>query len=612
MSLRHHIAILFDPCTEEAQKQEIQLKKSSYQLQFNRSYLSLILECISEYMRIIFDLHPSFITFDIISCGNKIHSQTSITKQDYVKTLERFAFINGVKNANQTKFVEAMEQFLLELPSDFYNSHKYSSPFGSNQIPPITHILFIARNQKNVGNYQYLIDEETNTKISFTNICKSAKKRNHSIQKVYTLKYGKSDQDNKPWTKATHFAYRKKEEYNNDNENDNGDIDMNKNQKNDDDDDDDGDNDLDEEKNIEMDDNKSEMIEFYECIININKLHDTLLDLMCNIQFGSRIRRINIVNVPFKDPLTQIKTSLSIPMVCCIDNINHKHLYNIMYFTNYDIEYNKQYDDILSLQWSKVPDSDKFDWSDWITQNMILITPSKLDDTSRLLMKFINKKKIATLRANYKPHAVNNYFIKSKFDNKLRITHAVKLIGMQLYLITIINTKNIEGYNTTYNDLRTNNEHYLNKNKKFPFNQYCLQSYLLPNAIKKDINSHCFKHWIENKKISKAFVDILPPFFKHDNKLNIMEMNETKVDATIDNSSGVLNENINNFGRYKQFVSSSHLTMISSQLEPNATIQIGKELTAKTISDKCHNGNIKTSTNQKNNISLFDLLNNTK
>ena len=78
-----------------------------------------------------------------------------------------------------------------------------------------------------------------------------------------------------------------------------------------------------------------------------------------------------------------------------------------------------------------------------------------------------------------------------------------------------------------------------------------------------------------------------------------MEMNETKIDATIDNSSGVLNENINNFGRYKQFVSSTHLTMISKQLEPNATVVIGKELTAKRISDKFNNNDIATSTIHK-------------
>ena len=98
MSLRHHIAILFDPCTEEAQKQNVQLKKSHYQLPLSRSFLSLILESISEYMRIIFDLHPSHITFDIISCGNKINSQTSIKKSDYIQTMERFTWISGVKS----------------------------------------------------------------------------------------------------------------------------------------------------------------------------------------------------------------------------------------------------------------------------------------------------------------------------------------------------------------------------------------------------------------------------------------------------------------------------------------------------------------------------------
>ena len=89
-----------------------------------------------------------------------------------------------------------------------------------------------------------------------------------------------------------------------------------------------------------------------------------------------------------------------------------------------------------------------------------------------------------------------------------------------------------------------------------------------------------------------------------------MEMNETKIDATIDNTSGVLNESINNFGRYKQFVSSTHISMISNQLEPNATVQIGKELTAKVISDK-HNKSediVVNTANPQSNISLFDML----
>ena len=163
---------------------------------------------------------------------------------------------------------------------------------------------------------------------------------------------------------------------------------------------DDDDDDVDDDRTERIQQNNissSELIEFYECKININKLHETLLDLICNVQFSSTIRRMDIVNVPFKDPVTQIKTSLSIPMVCCIDNINHQHLYNRNYLSNYDIECNSEYHDITNLHWCKVPESsgdNKFDFSDWITRSLVLITPSKLDDTSRLLMKFINKKKL--------------------------------------------------------------------------------------------------------------------------------------------------------------------------------------------------------------------------
>eukprot|EP01084_Bolivina_argentea_P287725 493714_1 len=272
-SIRHHVAILFDPCTLDAESQTVQLKKASYQLEFKRNFLSLILSSISEYIRIIFDLHPSFITFDIISCGSKIHSQTSITKRDYIRTLERFSFISGIKNSSQTKFVEAMEQFLLELPSDFYNSHKYSSPFNSHQFPPITHILFIARNQKDIKTYKYLISNENdinqnqNQQINFTLLCKTAKIRNHSIKKVYILKYNPCDNNTEStWIKTTNSAYKSGIETKN-------------------------------------------KIDFYETIININNLHKSLLNLLCNIQFPLTIRKLNIVSVPFKDPITQTKTS---------------------------------------------------------------------------------------------------------------------------------------------------------------------------------------------------------------------------------------------------------------------------------------------------------------
>ena len=76
----------------------------------------------------------------------------------------------------------------MELPSDFYNSHKYSSPLGSNQVPPITHILFLARDQENIQNYKFLINKEMNAQINFTSICKTAKLKNRSIQNVYILK----------------------------------------------------------------------------------------------------------------------------------------------------------------------------------------------------------------------------------------------------------------------------------------------------------------------------------------------------------------------------------------------------------------------------------------
>ena len=581
-SIRHHIAILFDPCTLDARNEKIKLKKAPYQLEFSRNFLSLILESISEYIRIIFDLHPSFITFDILSCGDKIHSQTSITKSSYIKSIERFASINGILSSDETKFVEAIEQFLLELPSDFYNSHKYSSPFNSHQFPPITHIIFIARNQDNIKINKYLINQKLEQQIDFIHLCKTAKIRNHSIKKVYILKYDKGDEIIKNWTKH---------------ENDDNDVDIKNNDVDDKDDNDDDDDD---------DDDNDDDIEFYESITGINKLHTSLLNLICNIQFPSIIHQIDIVQVPFKDPTTSIKTQLSIPMVCCINNINHKHLYNTMYFTNYDTEsvISNQYNDIIKLQWSKIPDSDKFDWADWLTQNLILITPSKLDDTSRLLMKFINKKKIATLRAHYKEDKKSAYFIKSNYSNKPRITHSIRLIGLQLYLMEVIYVKDIDGYN-----INNNNHHDLKQiNNKFPYYEYCLQSHLLPNIAHSKL-THCLKSWITNKNIANKIIDIKPPFFNKNNKLNIMEINDDKNndDNNNNDNNNEMKPNINNFCKKKQFISSVdiHRVTLALDREQNIKNQIGRNLTAKQISE-IKNDNIQNCANPQN-ISLFDM-----
>eukprot|EP01083_Nonionella_stella_P006548 19025_1 len=574
-SRRHHIVILFDPCTLDAQSQTVQLKKATYQLQYQRNFLSIILECISEYMRIIFDLHPSSITFDLISCGTKIHHQKHITKSDYFASMEQFSSIIGVQTCDQTKFAEGIDKHLSNLPSDLQNAHQHSSPFDSHHAPPITHLIFIARNQQPIENYKYVTNESTGASINFAKLCKSAKIRNASIRNVSILKYDAIDMNIhcRPWKKTTAAAYGCKGNQKEDKEEGEY-IDYEAQE------------DEDDILMIDFDGDKSEIIEFYESITTIDKLHSSLLDLMCDIQFSSVIRQVNIVSVPFKDPQTQVKTSLTIPMVCCIDNIGHSHLYNTMYFAHYERERVGEYENIESLQWCKIPssmDSEHFDWCDWFTTNIVLISPSKLDDTSRLLMKFINKKKIATLRANYgtKP--------KPKHENKSKITHCIKLVGMQLYLLTV--------------------------RYKFPwFSPHGVQ---LPNYAKhghnKTEHDHCFKHWMESKNICKTLMDSKPPFVNTKNKLNVMQMNTATVAKSSPSQQNKASNasdsqaQINNFARCKQFVSSSEMTRISTHLLPNAMPLIGKEFTAQLICNTHgNNSNNKEPTNDQG-ISLFDM-----
>ena len=383
-SSRHHIAILFDPCTLSAMKESVSLKKSNYELQFERTFLSMILEPIAEYMRIIFDLHPSFITFDVISCGDRIHSQTSITKSGYLGTIDRFSSIIGVEECEQTKFVEAMERFLLELPSDFYNSHNFDSPFDSHQFPPQTHILFIARNQAQIEKYKFCINRDKMTTINFADLCKTAKLKNDSIGRVHILKYDQLESPNSEWTRTTKAAYKqkKKEKMN---ELEDGEL-------------------IEDDQDEQMYDG-AEFIDFYEATASIDSLHSFLVTLICQIQFPAMLRRMPIVSVPFKDPLTQKKTALTIPMILCLNS----HM--------------AQNENVCSLEWKKV---DEFDWSHFLISDIALIAPSKLNDTSRLLMKFVTKKKIATLSANY-AHSKNE-----------KITHCIMLIGMKIYLVSLV------------------------------------------------------------------------------------------------------------------------------------------------------------------------------
>ena len=97
-------------------------------------------------------------------------------------------------------------------------------------------------------------------------------------------------------------------------------------------------------------------------------------------------------------------------------------------------------------------------------------------------------------------------------------------------------------------------------------------------------SKHCFDQWLKNQNILNSLAAIKPPSFDENNKLNVMQMNQHKM---------------------KQFVSSSFMHSVSSQLQPIALQQIGNELTANQIEENCDsvNNNLK----QKQNVSLFDM-----
>merc|ERR1712154_607397 len=82
---------------------------------------------------------------------------------------------------------------------------------------------------------------------------------------------------------------------------------------------------------------------------------------------------------------------------------------------------------------------------------------------------------------------------------------------------------------------------------------------------------HCFGQWIKNENIINSLSLIKPPFMDENNKLNIMQLNELQ-------NASEEEQKQNQFGRCKQFLSSSFMANVSAQLQPIAMQHIGKEL----------------------------------
>merc|ERR1711933_272113 len=190
------------------------------------------------------------------------------------------------------------------------------------------------------------------------------------------------------------------------------------------------------------------------------------------------------------------------------------------------------------MGWKK---NDDFEFSECIVTNIALIAPAKMNETSRLLMKFVAKKRMATLSANY-----------ATIKNE-KISHCIKAIGTQLYLVSIQSVKHLHAMQRPTNGAK----------------------------------NHCFEEWLKNENICNSLTTIGPPFFDANNKTNVMQFSECKD---------------------KQFISSSFMDNISSQLLPVALEHIGKELTAKVIAQSHETFDPSNdSANHHPNQSLFDM-----
>ena len=187
------------------------------------------------------------------------------------------------------------------------------------------------------------------------------------------------------------------------------------------------------------------------------------------------------------------------------------------------------------------------------------------------------------------------------------------VIGMQLYLITVLHTKDIKGYNISVDAVTAENKEQLTKHERFPFDEYCLQRHLLPDAAKRSLHSqgqggHGLRHWIENDNISKALSDIKPPFVNPDNKCCLMEMPEERDGKVVEQGGGGKRAQ---FGRRKQFVSSTHMNMVSKQLEANAVGLIGKRMIATMVDGDCGDDDLvamEQNEGPQRELSLFDML----
>ena len=149
---RHHISILFDAwdiCASNVPRQ-IDCKKGGFRLEYHTSFLSYILYAITNYMRVLFDLNCSFLTFDLLTCGtgkNRIFNQCNIENGDFLHIISKFGHIHGIKHCKQTKFVQAIKKFLSQAPSDFNDEYSY------NYNRCVSDVIFIAKyNQEKLQN----------------------------------------------------------------------------------------------------------------------------------------------------------------------------------------------------------------------------------------------------------------------------------------------------------------------------------------------------------------------------------------------------------------------------------------------------------------------------
>ena len=502
---KKHVSILIDGWEKECKCDNIKLKQASYNFKITKNYYTIMLENMLEYIRIIFDLYAINTTMDLISFNKELFTSKNIDKNNYNVILNELNYPEQT-NMNGLHLVKAIEKYLLSIPRSlkkFYNNY---TPFESNLNKPVSDAIFLLRNQNNGlfyynvkphkspkspkspskdGDNDIKMDNNNDIKIENSNIDDSDKTipnkyilnildlidqvrvKNRAIKNVYVIHIDEGNEIKTKWTRYNeniHSSSRIKEESK----------------------------DMDEDIDILTTKLNNNDINAYSCVVGIHGLNQVLTQLICDLQFKYVIKRFDITNVPYLVPGTKQKTHLSIPMFMCINNIHGNMLYNETHFGSNECEILNESDNFNKLSWiKKLPDI-----NDWIPNKIYSISLAKMDENSRLLIKFLSKKGIAGLK-------------RENTDGN-KATHVIKLIGTKLVLLNVIN------------DEHNNNSNMIMSNKMLiRYNITTNNSNYSFNNIEK--NDNIMKQLLSNQSIC----DIKLNKFNNEQLLSTKLMNDT-------------------------------------------------------------------------------------